>query len=209
MKKLNLILGILCVLIGIVTALCGSMVGALCLLVIGAANIYIGLRKPKPVEPEPAQEPKKIRQELTAFTVAGYDYYQEALRSLLYEENPEYTYSKAEMVDMEDTRLYEYEPYTTAPRYVPEPDNEHDPGAIAILVDDVKIGYVPRKYQQDVNKYIDDDTVTHEVEIYGGRYKMARLGDEYDDINGPKISDYEIVRDSTPYKASVRIYTAL
>ena len=51
-----------------------------------------------------------------------------------------------------------------------------------------------------------DDSVNIEAEVYGGRSKKAEIRDDYDGYE-LKDSDYEILKDEIPYKASVRIYT--
>lgn len=206
MRKVNLILGIIAILLGLMLFLIDSPIFAVILLLIGALNVYAGVRKPKP---EPETAPTTVKKEICAFTVAGFDYYQDALKEFLYRENPEYSYSKSDLIDMEDERIYEYEPYIGYPDLVPEPDNKYDSNAIAVLLEGTRVGYVPRNYQESVAPYLTDDSVSREIEIYGGKYKVLQLGEDYDERLEPKASDYTITRDSTPYKASVRLYTML
>ena len=206
MKKIALIVGIICLLFGIILFPLGSPVGGVILLLLGALNVFNGVRKPKP---EPETVPTPVKKEICAFTVAGFDYYQDALKEFLYRENPEYSYSKSDLIDMEDERIYEYEPYIGYPDLVPEPDNKYDSNAIAVLLEGTRVGYVPRKYQESVAPYLTDDSVSREIEIYGGKYKVLQLGEDYDERLEPKASDYTITRDSTSYKASVRLYTTL
>lgn len=39
---------------------------------------------------------------------------------------------------------------------VPDPDNEHDPNAIKVLLNDIHIGYVPKEKTEDVKKILPD-----------------------------------------------------
>lgn len=60
----------------------------------------------------------------------------------------------------------------------PEPKNEFDNKAIAVYLDDVKIGYVPSEINEDYhNKLIKNLLIT--VEVHGGDRKYI---DEYGDI---------------------------
>lgn len=124
--------------------------------------------------------------------VAGFDFKQEELKSLLTEENYEYALPKDEfMVDV-GQKAYEYETAYYPAELVPEPDNEYDPNAIAVYVDDIHIGYVARKDQAAIDY---DAIVTVVVEIYGGKYK---------DVDW---ADNKVVTGKTPYKAMLLIET--
>ena len=208
MKKISLVVGIIAILVGLLLFLIGSVAGGVVLLILGALNLFLFTRKPRQavaaLEPEP-EKPRVLQKEVAAFTVSGHEYYQKILAEFLTEENYEYTLSKSELIDL-DYRAYEFDPYITTPELVPEPDNQYDANAIAVMVDGVRIGYVPRNHQSEVIPYMNDPEITQEVEIYGGNYKKAELNDDYDDINGPTAADYTIIRESTPYKASVRLY---
>lgn len=204
MKKLNLIVGIICILVGLVCFLVGSIAGGLILLLLGALNVFLGIRKKQPV-PEAAPEIRTVQQELVDFTVAGPEYYQDVLQDFLTEENPIYAGPKSDIIDF-DGRVFEFDSYIAPAQLVPEPDNEYDKNAIKVMLDGILIGYVPKHKQAAVGPYLSDDSVNIEAEVYGGRYKKAEIRDDYDGYE-LKDSDYEILKDEIPYKASVRIYT--
>ncbi|MDO7346566.1 HIRAN domain-containing protein [Bacillus stercoris] len=60
-----------------------------------------------------------------------------------------------------------------------EENNEYDPEAIAVYVNDFKVGHVPRKNFQEGKKYIYDQLksgIRHPISasLYGGKYKVNR-----------------------------------
>lgn len=188
MKKLNLILGIVCVVLGLIMFLI-SVPFAIILILIGAFNIFLYFRaKNKPV-PEPVAEAAEPLLDLDydelEVRVAGFDFYQDELKELLYDENYEYTLSPKDFKEEVFQRTYQYLTEYYPAKIVPEPENEHDPNALAVFVEGVRIGYIPRKDQNKVNAF---DTDTIEAEIYGGKYK------ELDE-------DDKIITGETPYKA--------
>lgn len=124
--------------------------------------------------------------------VAGFDFRQKELKSLLTEENDDYSLPKKAFLEEVAERTYQYYTETYPATLVPEPDNEYDPNAIAVYVDDLHIGYIQKKDQNQVDL---DQIESVEAEIYGGKYK---------DID---FSDYEeeLVKGETPYKAKLII----
>lgn len=76
-----------------------------------------------------------------------------------------------------------------------EDDNEYDPNALKILVQDVyggnhHIGYVPKEHCKEIRKYIDNYRMKITTTIVGGKYKVI----DYDDMGEEKVrtrsSDY-------------------
>ncbi|MGG3820166.1 HIRAN domain-containing protein, partial [Bacillus subtilis] len=60
-----------------------------------------------------------------------------------------------------------------------EENNKYDPEAIAVYVNDCKVGHVPRKNFQEGKKYIYDQLkggIRHPISasLYGGKYKVNR-----------------------------------
>jgi hypothetical protein len=121
--------------------------------------------------------------------VAGFDHYQRELKKCLHEKNEDYKLSAKAFREEVFERCYEYETEWLLAEIVPEPENEHDPNALAVYVDNVRIGYIPKKDQKKVNSVT---LINAYAEIYGGNFKET---DEYD----------EIVRGSTPYKAMLHL----
>lgn len=123
--------------------------------------------------------------------VVGFDFKQDELKSLLECENEDYTLSKKDFLENVAERAYQYE-IEYYPAEIVHEENEHDPNALAVYVEDVHIGYIARKDQKKIDF---DQIASAEVEIYGGKYKEV-------DYN-----DYEetIVKGETPYKARIYI----
>ncbi len=212
MKKLNLILGIICVVLALVLFMAGSAVGGVVLLLIGGLNIIIGLKKKEALNPkieaQNMEHPSKTM--LAAFTVAGWEYYQQNILEVLGE--PEHI-TNNDIKDMfiegslsADEPYYIYPPYITTPTLEHEPENPYDPKAIKVIIDGEHIGYVPKDKIDLVNGYLDNKTF--EAEIYAGDYKMVSYKDDNDDYYGddPKRSDLEVESFTEPYKVSIRIY---
>lgn len=53
--------------------------------------------------------------------------------------------------------------------FVPEPENRHDPGAVAIHLRDQKIGYVPRQQCEAVRRWLGQGALSATVERVNGR----------------------------------------
>ena len=194
MKTLLRILGIILAVAGLLLCLSTPIVGIIAVIAGVLLAIFAPkLAKPKDVQPDlvadPIPQPVQEK-DVKYFTVAGFDHYQNELASLLEEKNEEYSYSAKKMMEEYLGRIYQYEVEYRLVQFVPEPENEFDPNAIAVYCDGVKIGYVPIKNQKDV-----EGLTSAEAEIYGGKWKEV-VGDEY---------DYELETGETPYKASIGI----
>ena len=191
--------------------LCGLIiVGSLLLMlaspVIGIIGVAVGVflivwfrkmqnRRTPVIEPAEVikEEPKT---QIEQFFIAGFDYFQKELKSLLDEPNDDYTLSDKSFIEETYERAYEYWPKWVEPKFAREPQNEYDPNAIAVYVDDVKIGYIARKDQMRL-KEVATKAKKIELKVYGGRYKET---------------DFELIDDSakvlkgeTPYKAVLEI----
>ena len=191
MKYFYLICGIFLVAAGLLLLLAVPVPGII-FIAIGAFMLYcFSKTKKKPKEPEPVLSPSE---DFVEIYVAGFDYRQEELKELLREENEDYNLGKKAFLENVFDRCYQYEIEYYPARLVPE-DNEHDPTAIAVFVEDLKIGYIPRKDKH----LIDLEKISKvEAEIYGGKYKEPSIDDDYNEI---------IEKGETPYKAKLYIYT--
>lgn len=126
------------------------------------------------VKPDPAETGYKHE----TIKVAGISQYTDAVLSLG-TENPEYFYSKREIIDnsLEDEDIPEYTFRTLPATFEFEPDNEYDSNAIAIYVTGVKIGYVKQGSTAHIRKLIEGGKIeSASCEIVGG--KMKRLDSE-------------------------------
>lgn len=130
------------------------------------------------------------------FKVAGVQHYKADLIDLL-DVNDEYLLNKSEILESYDDgdRIYEYDVYDGPAKLVPEPDNEYDSNAIAVMVKGIKIGHVPADLCSEVLALIDDDH-TYDVAIMGGPYKEVVSDD---------IGDMQIEKGTLNFTASLTI----
>ena len=196
MKIFMFIAGAILIAGGLLLCLASPILGIIFIL-LGVISIFGGKKyKPKsqtqtfvPVE----EQNKQTYVEPDRLLVAGFDHHQPALRSLLTDENPDYDLPKKQFVEEVVDRAYQFYPERYDARLEHE-DNEYDPNAIAVYVDDIKIGYIARKDQSIV-----DMSKSYEVEIFGGKYKECDYSET--DLDG---NPENIIKDETPVKA--RIY---
>lgn len=97
--------------------------------------------------------------------------------------NPEYDYSKTDMIDycQTDEPIYKWVPKDLPVSLVPEPDNKYDPNAIRIEVGGILIGYIPKSECKKVREYIESDRIESIIYIAtGGAYKT--LVEDYDPL---------------------------
>ena len=112
------------------------------------------------------------------FKVAGVQHHKADFIDIL-DESYEYELTKSELMDIycEGEYIFKYEIYDGLAELVPEPDNKYDKNAIAVIVEGVKIGYVPKDMCSKVLPLIDDRHDFH-VSILGGPYKELIEDDE-------------------------------
>lgn len=132
------------------------------------------------------------------FEVAGANYNEAAFEELL-ERNDDFSDSVSDFLKEADgdDKLYELEHITTNVELVPEPDNKHDPNAIAIYADGKKIGYVRKSDQEAVNAILAGEIIQRRVEMYGGDCRIV-----VEDENGKKSLEFEA---AAPYSAWLTI----
>lgn len=158
--------------------------------------------KIKPVIDEPTEskdsteEKHKSNSKTFVFPVAGLFYRQDDFVDSLLLENPDYEMSKSEIIDscLEEEKIYKYDVFYGLADLVPEPDNQYDPNAIKIIVDNIHIGYVPAKYTKNVFNILNNNKIgSISCEIFGGPYKI--LFDE----------DSSIQKESAGFKSNICI----
>lgn len=133
--------------------------------------------------------------------VAGTTYHLDAIMELA-EDNPDYDMTKREIIDecMEEERIYQYTFPDGPVELVDEPDNEHDPNAIKVIVAGQHIGYIKRGSTGRIHKLQRSGRVLGvTAEIYGGKYKIVRSVEEY------QMQRYELDRDETDYGAAIEV----
>lgn len=114
------------------------------------------------------------------FKVSGTSFRKENFYNIL-SEDYYWDMTKKELVElgMIDEPIYRYENGGGEAKLIPEPDNQYDPNAIAVYVDDTHVGYVPSKKCAKVKRLLDSGTVVYIfAEIYGGPFKIIRENDD-------------------------------
>jgi len=119
-------------------------------------------------------------------------YYHEDNLAKIAEENADYrlTKSSIEKEYGEDEPVYQYT-YDGFYKLVPEPDNPHDPNAIAIRLDDITIGYIAKKDTQRVHELLSMG-MYYETSVSGGHCKL--------------IEDEKLLERDDPIEVSVIFY---
>ena len=188
MGVLLIIIGIALIILSALLMLAKPIMGGIGI-IIGILAIMYGRKNKKQVKTE-KHIVEANNSTITEYSVAGYDYYQNELKSLLKEPTYEYSLTGKSFKENVFERVYEYEIEWYEAKLVHEPENEFDTNAIAVYVDDLKIGYIARKDQHAINEE------KGEVEIYGGKFKELEI-DEYE--------NEKIITGETPYKAKLYI----
>ena len=121
-------------------------------------------KKEKPVE-APAAVPGKEE----TFKIAGVSFRQEALAKLG-QKNPDYLLKDADLKKRYPTGyVYEYIYKPVVPELVPEPENEHDPNAIAVYANGEKVGYIKKGSTSRVRNILRDRKVNAmRLQVKGG-----------------------------------------
>lgn len=129
------------------------------------------------------------------FDVVGLAYNEEALEELR-TESDDWSMSRKELLEeySDGDRLYRYEWPLSPVEVVPEPENEHDPNALKVLLCGKKIGYV-KKNQTDAVRALLGQDLRVWVELEGGEAKvfeededeMIQISEEEDPIHGELI----------------------
>lgn len=129
------------------------------------------------------------------FDVVGLAYNEEALEELR-TESDDWSMSRKELLEeySDGDRLYRYEWPLSPVEVVPEPENEHDPNALKVLLCGKKIGYV-KKDQTDAVRALLGQDLRVWVELEGGEAKVfeededekIQISEEDDPIHGELI----------------------
>lgn len=120
-------------------------------------------------EPEPETDVHIFSPKEEYFVVGAFKF-QDELDGFMIVENEDYSLSKKEMIEqgLEDVRIYEYERQYYKAKLIPEPENEFDKNAIAVYIENTKIGYVKRDDQNALSGLSEIN-----CEIFGGKYKIV------------------------------------
>ena len=153
----------------------------------GLLNIF----KKKNLAPA-SQEVKAPKTKREHIRVAGTSFRQKEIKSLG-EHNDDYDLTKRELrEDFEGDRVYELD-FDVLAQLVPEPENEHDRNAVAVVADDVCIGYIPKKDSKRVRALITTGKIKRvRADISGGKYKLV-------DSSG------ELMKDECDFRAEIAL----
>ena len=136
--------------------------------------------------------------------VAGTSFRQKEIESLGVK-NDQYEYTKTELIDSlcEDEKIYEYEFYPSDTVLVEEPDNQHDPNAIKVVIDGVHVGYIKKGSCSHIKKLINDNKIEYiDAEISGGKYKCL-----YSEFDYEKNKDvYRVEKDTRDYYITIHLH---
>lgn len=135
--------------------------------------------------------------------VTGTSYRQKEIESLG-EENPVYGYSKKEFIEdgYEDEKVYYYDFNPQKVELIEEPDNEFDPNAIKVVIDNVFVGYIKKGSCTHVKNLLKSGKIVKvDAEIYGGEYKQ--IYSEYDEDKNEDV--YEVNADKSDYFVTIEI----
>lgn len=156
---------------------------------------------PKEISPPPVETVSEIKTE--RHKIAGTSYRQRDIESLG-DENDTYTWTKKEIAEynMTDQNIYQLEFSPETVELIEEPDNEYDPNAVKVIVDDVHIGYIKKGSCAHIKKLIREERISRiTAEIYGGKYK--RVSSDYDIMEDKET--FELEKDETDFFASIYV----
>jgi hypothetical protein len=154
----------------------------------------------------PQEESKKPKPQFFEFPVKGVFNHEEDIFHKLMERNPNYDYTKAELIEYEvpGYPIYKWVPKALPAMLVPEPDNQYDPNAIRVEIGDVLIGYVPKGECRKVLDWIRSSKIDNiAFQITGGAYKL--LDEDYDVIKDKSKYTLETGREELAAKVTLRV----
>lgn len=135
--------------------------------------------------------------------IAGTSFRQKDIESLG-DENSFYTLTKKELIefDMIDQNIYALEFSPECVELIEEPENEYDPNAVKVVVDDVNIGYIKKGSCAHIKKMIREKRIIEiTAEIHGGKYKC--ISSDYDLVENKEI--FKTENGKTDFYASIYI----
>lgn len=134
--------------------------------------------------PTPASQPapKKPKVDVRSYTVKGVFAHEKEIFHEIMIKNPEYGYTKSELIDCGavDMNTYEWIPRDGMElELVPEPDCKYDPNAVKVVVGGHHIGYIPKEKCLEVLELLSSGRIERmSYDLIGGKYK--RVDEDYD-----------------------------
>ena len=132
---------------------------------------------------EKEAQARKSESEIEAYPVKGVFAHEDEIFHNLMQYNPEYDYSKANMIEhcVADVPIYKWTPKALPVALAPDPNNPYDPNAVRIEVAGILIGYIPKDACKKVLEYIKTNRIMSAVyNATGGAYKT--LVEDYDPL---------------------------
>lgn len=102
-----------------------------------------------------------------------------------------YNMTPEEMARSKKFRFYQYYFNCDTTELIPEPNNVYDKNAIMVVVNGVKIGYIPAVKTAEVSEYL-KIPCDYACNLTGGRYREVR-------------PDLTVIDGSNPYSAGIKI----
>lgn len=110
--------------------------------------------------------------------IAGVTYYKDNILSFA-TKNPQYSFTKKEMINSDLCNVYEYNFKTGITELIPEPTNPYDQNAIKVLIDGKHVGYIKKGSCKHILNLINQNRIANiESKISGGKYKTLSCNDE-------------------------------
>lgn len=153
------------------------------LLFIFAPRIFKKPRKSKPesnksaqvsarFESAPAVSAPAPASKVEKFNVAGLFYHMNEFMKLA-EDNPYYSTKKEDLIEdfLEDEYVFKYDFLPALVELIPDPDNEHDPNAVAVYADKHLIGYIKAGNCSHVKRLLAAGNIQKiDLDVWGGPY---------------------------------------
>lgn len=135
-----------------------------------------------PSETPPAPAPQKPKVDVRSYTVKGVFAHEDEIFHEMMIKNPEYGYTKSELIDCGavDMNTYEWIPRDGMElELIPEPDNKYDSNAVKVVVGGHHIGYIPKEKCLEVLELLSNGRIEKmRYDLVGGKYK--RVDEDYD-----------------------------
>ena len=167
-KILCIILIVMSVLLMIINPILGIII--LILAVFGLIKSNKLYRKKEKVL---SQQPKDKPENTKTIKVSGITHYMDSVM-IFVGENDEYEYTKRQIINegMEDEEIPEYVFFDHPARFEFEPDNPYDSNAIAIYINELQIGYVPKENIDFIHDIVESGRLKKATcKFVGGNYK--------------------------------------
>ena len=167
-------------------------------------GIYIFCRKkgyakkikaltPKSNNSNPNALPEKRTLTDEEFRAVGVNYYEKNIRKLACS-NPEWKKNAAQIIEAgrAGKRIYKNNYVNRPVKLLQEPDNPHDPNAVAVQVAGELVGYISREDNGRVNEILNSrDVIEISGFIGGGEYKVITENEEtIQDKHGLNVTVY-------------------